>query len=61
LPIGIQIVARRLRDDRAVAAAAAYAQIAPEVFRAPEVDISKLQAISGDLSTPGMAVKSDTP
>lgn len=61
LPIGIQIVARRLRDDRAVAAAAAYAQIAPEVFSAPEVDISKLQAISGDLSTPGMAVKSDTP
>ena len=38
LPVGLQIVGPRLREDRVLAAAAAYAAACPQHFRAPQLD-----------------------
>ena len=40
LPVGVQLVARRMREDSAIAAGAVYAAAAPELFRQPEVDLA---------------------
>jgi Asp-tRNA(Asn)/Glu-tRNA(Gln) amidotransferase A subunit family amidase len=40
LPVGLQIVGPRLREDLVLAAAAAYAAAQPQHFRRPEIDTS---------------------
>jgi amidase len=57
LPVGVQLMARRLRDDRAVEAGAAYAAAAPGLFRRPAVDLAQAQPIPDRLPTPGMVMR----
>ena len=57
LPIGVQLVARRQREDLAIEAAAAYAAHAAELFRRPEVDIGQARPIPATLPTPGMVMR----
>jgi aspartyl-tRNA(Asn)/glutamyl-tRNA(Gln) amidotransferase subunit A len=57
LPVGIQLMAGRLRDDRAVEAGAAYAAYAPALFRRPEVDPAQAKPIPDRLPSPGMVMR----
>jgi len=56
-PVGMQIVARRLRDDSAIEAAAAYEAANPDLFRRPKIDLSNAKAVSEALITPGVSIK----
>ena len=53
LPIGLQIMARRMRDDRALAAAAAYEALCAEYFRMPEVDATWRRTSQVETTTSG--------
>ncbi|MGE0699312.1 MAG: amidase [Hyphomicrobiaceae bacterium] len=57
LPVGIQLAARRLREDSAIEAAAAYASAVPHLFRRPSVDPTKAGPIPAILPTPGMVLR----
>lgn len=57
LPVGVQLIARRLRDDRAIEAGAAYAAHAPDLFRRPVVDPAQALPIPSTLPTPGMVMR----
>ena len=57
LPVGLQIVGRRLRDDRALAAAAAYEALCPEHFRMPDVDTTWKNASPNEVATTGWVLK----
>ena len=58
LPVGLQIVGRRLRDDAVLEAAAALAAAAPEPYRRPPLDrLPAPGALGGDLATPGFALR----
>lgn len=57
LPVGMQIVARRLRDDEALRAAAAYESAHPELFARPEIDPAQARPISPDLRTTGTVMR----
>lgn len=57
LPVGVQLVARRLREDSAIEAGAAYATAVPGLFRRPDVDVSKAKPIPATLPTPGMVMR----
>ena len=56
LPVGVQIVGRRLRDDRALEAAAAFAAARPEHFRRPPVDTAWRAPERGETATTGYQV-----
>lgn len=56
LPIGMQIMARRLRDDRALAAAAAYEALCAERFRMPEVDTTWRKTSQVETTTTGYTI-----
>jgi amidase len=57
LPVGLQIVGRRLREDMVLEAAAALAAAAPEHYRRPPLDaLPAPDALAGDLSTPGFTL-----
>jgi amidase len=53
LPVGLQLMARRLRDDRALAAAAAYEALCTECFRMPDVDTSWRRTSQVETTTTG--------
>ena len=57
LPVGIQIVGRRLRDDEVIAAGAAYEAAAPELFRTPEIDPAQAVELGEAFSSPGLVLK----
>ena len=57
LPVGVQLAARRLREDSAIEAGAAYAAHAPGVFGRPVVDVEKALPIPAVLPTPGMVMR----
>ena len=57
LPVGVQLAARRLGEDSAIEAGAAYAQAVPDLFRRPEVDVKKALPIPAVLPTPGMVMR----
>lgn len=57
LPVGMQIVGRRLRDDLVLEAAAAYEAACPEHFVRPEIDLAAARPVSPELDTPGLSVK----
>ena len=57
LPVGIQLVARRQREDLAIEAAAAYATHSPDLFRRPNVDKDQARPIPATLPTPGMVMR----
>ena len=56
LPVGLQLVARRQREDLGLEAASAFAAAHPDVFRLPTVDISQAKPIPPVLPTPGMVM-----
>jgi amidase len=56
LPVGLQIVGSRLRDDAVLAAAAAYASVSGDCFRRPEIDFSTLTPVLTSFATPGMKI-----
>jgi amidase len=56
MPIGMQIMARRLRDDRALAAAAAYEALCPASFRMPEVDTTWRKTSQVETTTTGYTI-----
>jgi amidase len=59
LPIGMQIMARRLRDDRALAAAAAYEALCPEAFRMPDVETTWRRTSAVETTTTGYTIGKD--
>ena len=56
LPVGVQIVGRRLRDDRALEAAAAFAAARPEHFRQPDIDMAWQRPERSETATTGYKV-----
>jgi amidase len=57
LPVGLQIVGRRLREDAVLEAAAALAAAAPGHYRRPPLDaLPAPDALGGDLNTPGFTL-----
>jgi amidase len=54
LPIGLQIVGRRLRDDSVLGAAAAYAARCPQHFERRPIPLEEAVPLSGEVVTPGM-------
>jgi len=56
LPVGLQLVGRRLREDQALTAAAAYESANPEHFRRPDIDLAQAKPIPQTLPTPGMVM-----
>jgi Asp-tRNA(Asn)/Glu-tRNA(Gln) amidotransferase A subunit family amidase len=57
LPVGVQLAARRLREDSAIEAGGAYAAAAPRLFRRPTVDVARALPIPPVLPTPGMVMR----
>jgi amidase len=56
LPVGAQLVGRRLREDLVLATARAYQAANPQLFRRPEIDRDQAQPIPASLPTPGMVM-----
>ena len=56
-PVGMQIIARRHREDQALEAASAYERLAPNLFVRPTMDLTVLKPVSGALTTPGVTIK----
>ena len=57
LPVGMQIIGHRLRDDSVIRAAAAYERECTENFVQPEIDLNEVKPISPELATPGLSVR----
>ncbi len=57
LPIGLQIVGRRLREDQVLGAAAAYAEARPDHFARRPVPIDEAVPLVAEILTPGMRMK----
>ncbi len=57
LPVGLQIISRRLREERGLEAAAAYAQACPDAFAMPTIDLAQAAELPDPLDTPGLAVR----
>jgi amidase len=56
-PVGMQIIARRHREDQALEAASAYERLAPNLFVRPTMDLTVLKPVSEALTTPGVTIK----
>lgn len=54
LPVGLQIVGRRLREDRVLEAASSYAACRPEHFEPLRLGTEPITQSSGQVVTPGM-------
>ncbi len=57
LPVGIQIVGHRHREDLVIEAAAAYQAACPEYFQTPEIDLSQAKDLGAAFSSPGLVMK----
>jgi len=56
LPVGMQIVGRRQRDDLVLEAAAAYESVSLDCYRLPRIDASDVHPVHPALSTPGVKI-----
>ena len=56
LPVGIQIVGRRQREDLVLQVAAAYQAAVPEHFVAPPIDLDQVREISPELVSTGIPI-----
>lgn len=56
LPVGLQIVGRRMREDLVLEAAAAYAGLHPEHFARPNIDLSSVKPIADPLDFPSLRI-----
>jgi amidase len=57
LPVGLQIVGRRLREERVLEAAAAYAATCPEHFRRPAIDPAAAPTLEERVRTTGFRIR----
>ena len=57
LPVGMQIIGHRLRDDSVIRAAAAYERQCVENFVQPKINLNEVKPISPELATPGLSVR----
>jgi amidase len=57
LPVGLQIVGPRLREDLVLQAAAAYAAACPQHFGRPEIDLTVAVPLDDVFSSPGFVVR----
>jgi amidase len=51
LPVGFQIIGRRLREDQILEAAAVYAKACPQNFRMPSIDLKKIGAFAPEVES----------
>ncbi len=51
LPVGFQLVGRRLREDRILEAAAVYAAACPENFRMPSINLNELESFAPEVES----------
>lgn len=57
LPVGLQIVGPRLREDLVLQAAAAYAAACPQHFRRPQIDLTMATPLGDAFASPGFVVR----
>ena len=57
LPVGMQIVGPRLREDLVLGFAAAFAAAHPEHCRTPEIDLAAAKPLEGTFASPGLVVR----
>ncbi|MDP6709277.1 MAG: amidase [Alphaproteobacteria bacterium] len=57
LPVGIQIVGRRYREDLVIEAAAAFEAGCPEHFQVPEIDLGEAKDLGEAFSSPGLVME----
>lgn len=57
LPVGIQIVGPRQREDLVIAVAAAYERAHPELFVTPEIDLGQAKELGEAFSSPGLVLR----
>ena len=57
LPVGIQIVGPRLREDLALEIAGAYEAAHPELFTTPEIDLSQAKDLGEAFASPGLVLR----
>jgi Asp-tRNA(Asn)/Glu-tRNA(Gln) amidotransferase A subunit family amidase len=57
LPIGMQLIGPRLREDRVLAAAATFARAYPQHSRRAPADISDVRPVADAFSSPGLVMK----
>lgn len=56
LPVGMQIVGRRHRDDQVLELGAAFEAAAPEFFQRPRIDLDAIRPVSSAFATPGIKI-----
>ncbi len=57
LPVGLQVVGRRLREDHVLEAAAAYAAACPQHFRRPAIDLAAARNLEETVVTTGFRIR----
>ena len=57
LPVGLQVVGPRLREDLVLRFAAACAAAHPEHYRSPDVDLAAARPVADDFASPGLVVR----
>ena len=57
LPVGLQVVGPRLREDLLLRFAASFGAAHPEHFRTPEIDLAAAKPIAEAFSSPGLVVR----
>ena len=57
LPVGLQVVGPRLREDLLLRFAASFAAARPEHYRSPEVDLEAAKPVADAFSSPGLVVR----
>ena len=61
LPVGLQVVGPRLREDLLLRFAASFGAAHPEHFRTPEIDLAAAKPIAEAFSSPGLVVRQRGP
>jgi amidase len=56
LPVGVQLVGRRQREDALLETAAAYEAVSADCFRRPEIDASDVHPVHPGLASPGVKI-----
>jgi amidase len=57
LPVGLQVVGRRLREDQVLEAGAAYAAACPQHFRRPAIDLAAARNLEETVVTTGFRIR----
>ena len=57
LPVGLQVVGPRLREDLLLQFAASFAAAHPEHYRTPEIDLAAAKPIAAAFASPGLVVR----